>query len=345
MLPPEFDSVGFDRCWVGPSSLGFRTQHRSGDCGDKRLHENEQGAGYVGEDLWPMQQSQREMQMVTQGLQGEICSGRDFSLDKMLGFGFSSDFCLDRVVSGGIAEAELQETENFDVTTVLKEGSFHRYHGCDSSDTRFSVPISDANERFSLTGYPIHNAVAATKDTKSIETVISSSAEATPLRTPNSETRKALYNQEKDPGFGMSASAAPTATLDRQDLRTETIRPELANVDYDWPLAFYATAYLGSGTAKINSKRSRASNKLPIRILVVDATNFRSMVQKLTGIQASHPMQPGEFHLYRAPSAISTVKPQSADGNPIIGGFPTLDTSAFLLLHDTSASNSAARLP
>lgn len=123
-----------------------------------------------------------------------------------------------------------------------------------------------------------------------------------------------------------------------------------------WPtriaaaMALSAPASVGAGFSKVSKRRSRASNKAPITVLSADTSNFRAMVQKLTGIPATSSPRASASSMQGRPefqfwdsSAISILKPQptrpSSHQSFHGGSLPTLDTSApFLLRGDRSSS-------
>ncbi|KAH7306671.1 hypothetical protein KP509_22G024300 [Ceratopteris richardii] len=89
--------------------------------------------------------------------------------------------------------------------------------------------------------------------------------------------------------------------------------------------ALSAQAGKGTSTSKIGKRRSRASKKPPIAVHSADVSNFRAMVQYLTGIPPPHAYP----NLWAAPEA-PLLKPQFTGAASSLQ-LPTLDTSSVLL--------------
>ncbi|XP_077241510.1 calmodulin-binding protein 25-like [Tasmannia lanceolata] len=74
-------------------------------------------------------------------------------------------------------------------------------------------------------------------------------------------------------------------------------------------------------SGKISKRKSRASKRSPTTFITADPSNFRQMVQQVTGIRFSNP---------HATVASPVLKPEP---QRVVNRLPTLDTSAFLLDH------------
>lgn len=115
------------------------------------------------------------------------------------------------------------------------------------------------------------------------------------------------------------------------------------------PQPLSSQASMGCSTTKVSKRRSRAVSKPPIRVLSADRSNFRDMVQKLTGIPTSPAMQGNRFQQLwgNNPSAIfkpMATRPSSQNEAAAAAaahqGLPTLDTSSAYLLLNGSSQNS-----
>ncbi|WOG98163.1 hypothetical protein DCAR_0417504 [Daucus carota subsp. sativus] len=88
----------------------------------------------------------------------------------------------------------------------------------------------------------------------------------------------------------------------------------------------------GNGVAngKITKRKSRASKKNTTTFITADPSNFRQMVQQVTGVKFGNAQVP----------VASVLKPEPQRMvNRFQGCLPTLDTSAFLLDHHVAAAN------
>lgn len=130
---------------------------------------------------------------------------------------------------------------------------------------------------------------------------------------------------------GLLAHSNPQHQDSQAGLFTRSVAPpEASHIYSDSSLSSKAASIAlssqgsaGAGGSRVNKKRSRASNKTPIAVLSADSSNFRAMVQQLTGIPSiqSYPH-----------SGIPLLKPQPSR-HPYTGtsNLPTLDTSACFL--------------
>lgn len=109
--------------------------------------------------------------------------------------------------------------------------------------------------------------------------------------------------------------------------------------------ALSVQAAVGAVSTKVSKRRSRAINKPPITVLSADTSNFRDMVQKLTGIPTSPSLQRNRYQLWSTPSGVSVLKPHPTRPSQSIHNLPTLDTSsAFFLLDGDPSLSQASRL-
>ncbi|KAK7286642.1 hypothetical protein RJT34_21782 [Clitoria ternatea] len=127
-----------------------------------------------------------------------------------------------------------------------------------------------------------------------------------------------------------NVSPFPNVTPDVTAVTTPTVSSLSGGSDHESAPKRHRTAVAASG--KITKRKSRASKRSQTTYITADPTNFRQMVQQVTGVRfggAGMPMAP----------AVVKPEPQRAVG---VGGgrlpagagcLPTLDTSAFLLDH------------
>ncbi|KAL6009754.1 hypothetical protein ACLOJK_000183 [Asimina triloba] len=77
-------------------------------------------------------------------------------------------------------------------------------------------------------------------------------------------------------------------------------------------------------SGKITKRKSRATKRSPTTFITADPSNFRQMVQQVTGTRFGNPQLPVAPILKPEPQRVGSRMP---------GCLPTLDTSAFLLDH------------
>ncbi|KAI5059791.1 hypothetical protein GOP47_0026110 [Adiantum capillus-veneris] len=83
-------------------------------------------------------------------------------------------------------------------------------------------------------------------------------------------------------------------------------------------------ASVGAGASKVSKRRSRSNKKPPIAVLAADTSNFRAMVQQLTGIPA-----PQALPQLWGTCGVPLLKPQPTRLSPL--DLTTLDTSSSFL--------------
>ncbi|KAK1386725.1 Calmodulin-binding protein 25 [Heracleum sosnowskyi] len=105
--------------------------------------------------------------------------------------------------------------------------------------------------------------------------------------------------------------------------------PSVSGSDPDTPVVKRRGCGVASG--KISKRKSRASKKNTTTFINADASNFRQMVQQVTGVKFGNGQVP----------VASVLKPEPQRMvNRFQGCLPTLDTSAFLLDHQVNAPTS-----
>ncbi|XP_002979646.2 uncharacterized protein LOC9635173 [Selaginella moellendorffii] len=106
---------------------------------------------------------------------------------------------------------------------------------------------------------------------------------------------------------------------------------------------------LGTGSGKVTKKRARASRKPPTTVLEADSSNFRAMVQQLTGIP-SVPFLSSSMHqrnglefldLGRPPTATRSILGFAGPHHQALQGLPPLDPSALLPAFGSRAHSEA----
>lgn len=147
------------------------------------------------------------------------------------------------------------------------------------------------------------------------------------------------------PGFGAFSFMNSSSQLKLEDGQCNLASNSTSRGARSSPTTTALTAQgaLGAASAKVSKRRSRATSKSPITVLSADTTNFRAMVQKLTGIPTSPSMQRNGFQFLSNPS-MSVLKPCPSRPPHSIHGLPTLDTSAFLLLDGANSHSQSQNI-
>ncbi|KAL8133555.1 calmodulin-binding protein 25-like [Apium graveolens] len=123
------------------------------------------------------------------------------------------------------------------------------------------------------------------------------------------------FNPVEDPFYPLYSMAKPDST---STLPT----PSVSGSDPDTPVPKRRGNGVSNG--KITKRKSRASKKNTTTFINADASNFRQMVQQVTGVKFGNGQVP----------VVSVLKPEPQRMvNRFQGCLPTLDTSAFLLDH------------
>eukprot|EP00249_Psilotum_nudum_P016335 c25772_g1_i1 orf=282-1967(+) len=348
-------SVNFDRINSGASSITAAHGDKAMEAWKYRPttnggQQNQQGSSSAG-DMWITKHSHLDSQILTQALQRELSSRKEFcvrgedkstpkSLAETLSHCFSSQALSKMYPPPPNMDVKSQLHQNSELLRVLQGGT-----------TSF-VSTSDAKEKHSVPGSPFNNScsnssntMAAGEAVDSEPTLSSVDARGYSIQASEEMNTSGLGGSASRFGTKIATKVSPgqlekqAQTFVGKDIPSSAIPSTWVRTGCDRPQALGAQ----TSNAKITKRRSRASSKAPITVLSADTTNFRAMVQKLTGIPAPL-MQQSSIHWWGSPSSISVLKPQPTRPTQHIQGLSTLDTSAYLLFDGASALNQDPRL-
>lgn len=136
--------------------------------------------------------------------------------------------------------------------------------------------------------------------------------------------QKSLSNSEKTT---MSSSSSPFFNrTNSETIQTQTVS-EFSGSETETVAPKRSLNLIPVQRGKVTKRKSRASKKSQTTFITADPTNFRQMVQQVTGVRFGN----GQVQL------TPILKPEAyRPGSRFSGGggwLPTLDTSAFLLEH------------
>eukprot|EP00249_Psilotum_nudum_P017925 c26553_g1_i1 orf=411-1979(-) len=283
------------------------------------------------EDPWFMKQSCLDSSILKQALQQQSKAKQESysSSENVSTSSVVENFnrCMSTNAYGNMGTAFYQVDCNSAVARALQSGLFHQ-----SVDSNIGSPIS-SSDRVSQPGSPFNNSCASNKRSRTGDDI------------GDSVSKLSVENGR----FPIHVSTAIPEDSDlafaKRGVRESATQSSWTRTISESQNALSAQASVRAGTTKVSKRRSRASSKPPITVLSADTSNFRAMVQKLTGIPTSPPMQPRRYHFWDTPTASSILKPHATRPTQSIPGLPTLDTSAFFLLDGASTLNqNAARL-
>ncbi|XP_074564152.1 calmodulin-binding protein 25-like [Curcuma longa] len=99
-----------------------------------------------------------------------------------------------------------------------------------------------------------------------------------------------------------------------------------------------------ASAARVAKRKSRASKRSPTTYINTDPSNFREMVQRVTGVQLIGDLPPDVEPLVKKPEPIRP-SPAPRAASPQQAFLPTLDTSALLLANGVGPFAASPELP
>lgn len=295
-----------------------------------------------GED-WFLSSSQRDTQIFTQALTRELSSGKDLasssSLKSLAGTfswhlegraGWQSKNSNTSCVVRTLQQQQEKPAMSSGLLQQKTADGFLQQWGFSQKESPLSSnsasPMSVSKEKPES---PFNSSNLSAHSTLSMPNTIATES----FVNQQHQTHTNLSNPRlQDSQNGLSGNAISSHIASYKQEEAPNLASNSLFASKTASIALSSQASVGAGGAKVGKRRSRANKKAPIAVLSADTSNFRAMVQQLTGIPTSPSIQHYGSNIWGSQGGAPLLKPHPT--RPPFNGtlnLPTLDTSACFL--------------